>query len=184
MIGGEALQQIKQVLESGGIIAYPTEAVWGLGCDPWCEAAVLRLLKLKQRSTDKGLILVAAAFEQLDFLLHDLPLVGLQRMQAGRSEFCTWLVPHKNRVPLWISGAHDTVAVRVSRHDIVQSLCQTCGVLVSTSANLAGQEPARTQRQVEHYFPVGLQFIVAGQVQTNLNPSSIYDAMSGALIRA
>ena len=114
------------ILERGGVIAYPTEGVWGLGCDPLDEAAVLRLLALKQRRVDKGLILVAASVAQLDGLV-DWQALGA----ATRDEVLaswpgphTWIVPATTRVPHWISGAHDSIAVRVSAHPVVARLCR------------------------------------------------------------
>lgn len=118
---------------------YPTEAVWGLGCDPWNEDAVYRLLALKARPVEKGLIVVAANIHQLDFLLEDLPDVWLDRLAGTWPGPNTWLVPHQERLPEWVTGVHDSVAVRVTDHPLVQELCHLTGPLISTSANPAGR---------------------------------------------
>ena len=73
MVNSWRVQQAAQAIRAGAVIAYPTEAVWGLGCDPWDEEAVERLLLLKGRSVDKGLILVADNIRQFDFLFEDFP---------------------------------------------------------------------------------------------------------------
>ena len=108
------LQLAAGVLHAGGILACPTEAVWGLSCDPFDQAAVNRLLLLKRRPVEKGLILVAADMAQLDFLLRDLSDGQRKKLEASWPGPNSWLVPHRGRVPAWIHGEHDTVAVRVS----------------------------------------------------------------------
>ena len=108
------LEQIAQKIRSGAVIAYPTEAVWGLGCDPFNAAAVARLLALKDRPMHKGLILVAASIEQFAGLLEGLTPEQSAQLEASWPGPNTWLVPHHNRVPEWVTGAHDTVAIRVS----------------------------------------------------------------------
>ncbi len=123
---------------AGGRNRYPTEAVWGVGCDPWDSEAVYHLLDLKQRPVEKGLILVADCMERFDFLLQDLPDDWLRRLANSWPGPNTWLVPHQDRLPPWITGRHDSVALRVTDHPLVARLCALTGPLVSTSANPAG----------------------------------------------
>lgn len=120
MISSFRAQCAARVVREGGVIAYPTEAVWGLGCDPWNEDAVYRLLALKARPVEKGLIVVAAHIQLLDFLLEDLPDVWLERLAGTWPGPNTWLVPHQDRLPEWVTGVHDSVAVRVTDHPLVQ----------------------------------------------------------------
>jgi L-threonylcarbamoyladenylate synthase len=174
-------------IKRGDVIAYPTEAVWGLGCDPFNDTAVTSLLSLKQRSVDKGLILVGSSIEQFDFLLNDLSPNDLQYLQNSWPGPTTWLVPHKGKVPSWISGAHPSVALRVSDHPLVQSLCHLYGgPIVSTSANPQGKPSAKTRCQVQKYFSANAQlaFITQGVVGKHLQPSVIRDLQSMAIIRA
>ena len=128
-------------LRRGGVIAYPTEAVWGLGCDPFDESAVLRLLAIKQRPVEKGLILIAATLEQLKPLI-DVAAVPTDRLADVLSSWpgpYTWVMPATAQAPRWITGQHRGIAVRVSQHPTVVGLCQAYGgALVSTSANLSG----------------------------------------------
>jgi L-threonylcarbamoyladenylate synthase len=168
----------------GGVIAYPTESVWGLGCDPANERAVMRLLALKNRPVNKGLILVADALEDLEWLLSGLEDSQLERLEASWPGSVTWLVPHRNLVPQWITGDHDTVGVRVSAHAGVGALCRAWGgVLVSTSANPAGSAPAVNQLQVRRYFGDSVDFVVPGRVGGQARPSSIRDLVSDRTIR-
>ncbi|MDH4039627.1 MAG: L-threonylcarbamoyladenylate synthase [Gammaproteobacteria bacterium] len=173
-----------QALAAGGVIACPTEAVWGLSCDPWNRLAVRRLLALKGRAPAKGLILVAAAERQFDFLLADLDPLQRRTLAASWPGPNTWLVPHAGRVPLWIHGEHDKVALRVSDHPSVKALCAAWGgPLVSTSANPAGRSPPRQHFQVKRYFGEQLDYILPGTVGSSDRPTVIRDLASGRVIR-
>ncbi|SFI10855.1 translation factor SUA5 [Pseudomonas guineae] len=183
MVSNWQIQQAARVVRNGGVIAYPTEAVWGLGCDPWHGEAVERLLALKERPVDKGLILVAADIEQFDFLLEDLPEIWLARLTGSWPGPNTWLVPHQNRLPEWISGQHNSVALRVSDHPQVRALCRLTGPLVSTSANPAGRPSARSRLRVEQYFPGQLDRVLGGALGGRKNPSLIRDLITGDVIR-
>jgi L-threonylcarbamoyladenylate synthase len=179
------LRLARRALAAGGVIACPTEAVWGLSCDPFDRGAVQRLLALKQRPARKGLILVAASESQLDFLLADLAAAQRRQLSASWPGPNTWLVPHHNRVPSWIHGEHDTVAVRVSLHPVVRELCRLWGgPLVSSSANRAGAAPPREAYQVRRYFKERLDYIVPGVVDRAARPSVIRDLASGKTVRA
>lgn len=177
------LLQAAQKIRHGGVIAYPTEAVWGLGCDPWNRVAVERILQLKQRPMHKGMILVAANISQLDDLLEGLPEPLRQRLADSWPGPNTWLIPHQNRIPHWISGRHSSVAVRVSDHPLVQALCQLTGPLVSTSANPAGRPAATSRLRIEQYFHGQLDAVLNAPLGQRQQPSCIRDLMSGALIR-
>jgi L-threonylcarbamoyladenylate synthase len=177
------IQQAAQVVRNGGVIAYPTEAVWGLGCDPWNDEAVERLLAMKARPVHKGLILVAADIEQFDFLLEDLPEIWLARLGGSWPGPNTWLVPHQNRLPEWISGRFSSVALRVSDHPQVRALCRLTGPLVSTSANPAGHPAARSRLRVEQYFPGQVDQVLGGALGGRKNPSLIRDLISGDVVR-
>lgn len=179
------LQLAAGVLHAGGVVACPTEAVWGLSCDPFDRAAVSRLLSLKQRPVEKGLILVAADMAQLQFLLHDLTDAQRKKLEASWPGPISWLVPHHGRVPEWVHGEHDTVAVRVSGHPVVAALCRAWGgPLVSTSANPGGSQPARELFQVVRYFGDHLDGIVPGATGGSDRPSVIRDLASDRVIRA
>lgn len=178
------LKAAVSALRDGGVIACPTEAVWGLSCDPNNEEAVAYLLALKGRPVGKGLILVAADQRQVDFLLSGLTQQQRQTVCASWPGPTTWLVPHLGQVPVWISGEHTTVAVRVSDHPLVSALCTAWGgPLVSTSANPAGARPAREAFQVQRYFGDSLDFVLAGKVGPNARPTTIRDARNGSVIR-
>ena len=174
------------VVINGGVIAYPTEAVWGLGCDPWNPEAVYRVLALKQRPVDKGVILIGTAQAQFAPLLDPLSPEQMAVLDASWPGPNTWLIPDpKGWAPDWIRGQFDTVAVRVSAHPVVAALCQAVGYpIVSTSANLAGQAPLLTAEAVREQFGTMLDAIVPGTTGGQKTPSKIQDLRSGKLVRA
>jgi L-threonylcarbamoyladenylate synthase len=174
-------------LRRGAVVAYPTEAVWGLGCDPFDEAAVLRLLAIKQRPVDKGVILVAGALSQFDGLL-DWARLPDDRREAVHATWPgprTWIVPATGRVPRWITGAHEGVAVRVSAHPVVVALCEAfAGPLVSTSANRAGEPPVSRSEALDPAVLAGIDGLVTGDTGGLAAPTPIRDALTGAQLRA
>lgn len=179
-----SLQAALSALHQGGVIACPTEAVWGLTCDPDNREAVAHLLALKARPVAKGLILVAASLEQIGFLLSDLAESHLETLSVSWPGPATWLLPHRGRVPSWICGEHDTVAVRVSDHPVVSALCAVWGgPLVSTSANPQGARPAQEAYQVRRYFGDSLGYLMPGRTGSAGRPTSIRDLISGQIIR-
>lgn len=165
------------------VLAYPTEAVWGLGCDPFNAHAVRTILALKGRPEHKGLILVAGNIEQIEFLLEGLSAEQRATLEASWPGPHTWLIPHHQRIPSWVCGKHDSVAVRVSAHPIVQALCAAFdGPIISTSANPQARAPARTGFRARQYFANSV-FYVPGQVNPLASPSSIRDLITGQTLR-
>lgn len=179
-----ALARAVRTLRAGGVIAYPTEGVWGLGCDPWQSAAVQRLLALKGRAVAKGLILVAGELAQVEPWLR--PLTAEQRAAVGASwpGPVTWVLPAPARLPQWISGRHRSVAVRVSAHTGVRALSLAFGApIVSTSANPQGRPPARSELAVRRYFRDRLDYVLPGRLGGQRGPSTIRDARTGRVLR-
>lgn len=180
----DLITQAQQKIQQGEVIAYPTEAVFGLGCDPFNQQAVLQLLALKQRAVEKGLILVAAfpqAFADLTLLNHQTWSKQVLTSWQDTNQAISWVVPKTDLCPTWISGVHDSVAIRVSHHPTVKALCGD-GVLVSTSANPAGEEPARSCQKVNEYFADQVWCLDAplgGLAQ----PSQIWNAQTGQRLR-
>lgn len=173
-------------LHAGGVIAYPTEAVWGLGCDPASEAAVLKLLDLKQRPVEKGMILVAADLAQLDgwVRVDALPADRRAEVLASWPGAHTWILPAGPRAPRWITGEHTGIAVRISAHPLVAALCRAWGgPLVSTSANLAGHPPARTRAGLDPALLALLDGLVDGATGGLAQPTPIRDALTGQVLR-
>ena len=166
------------------MIAYPTEGVWGLGCSPNAEQAVQRILRIKHRSVEQGLILVAATINQFAPYLAALSQDHLQVLDQSWPGSVTFLVPDQGLSPASIRGAHPTVALRVSAHPVVQSLCQMLGgPLVSTSANRSGDPAALTEIDVTERFGSQVDFIVPGSLGAEVGPSEIVDLVTGQVLR-
>lgn len=173
-----------RALRAGGVIAYPTEAVWGVGCDPHNEEAVSELLAMKQRDWRKGVILIAADMAQLAPYLRGLDDEKLAILRASWPGPYTWLVPNNGAAPDWVTGGRATLAVRVSAHPVVQALCRAYGgPIVSTSANAAGKPPARSLFTVRRYFGAQLDAVVPGALGGQKNPTQIRDVMTGEICR-
>lgn len=171
-------------IRGGGVVAYPTEAVFGLGCDPANQTAVMRLLAIKQRPVSKGLILLAGTSEQLHGWVQ-ATATDWQKMQARWPGPVTFLVPACECVPAWVRGDHASVAVRVSGHPLARQLALAAGTpIVSTSANLAGCDAHRYQQPLADELGAQLDGIVAGDCNISSRPSTIIDLASNAIIRA
>lgn len=171
----------------GGIIAYPTEAVFGLGCDPDNVEALEKLLRIKNRSPDKGLILLAANYSQL------LPYIDDQKIPQDKRytvlsrwpDGITQVVPKNEQCHPLLSGKFSTIAVRITSQPDVVSLCnQTNKPIVSTSANLSGEEPARIWQELSTKLTDEIDFIIKGQTLGYSQPSTIIDALTGEQFRA
>lgn len=178
------IRRAARVMAAGGVVAYPTEAVWGLGCDPNNSEAVGRILALKQRPWQKGLILLAADISYFAPLVDRLDSGLRQRLQESWPGPVTWLVPAANLVPEWIRGRFETVALRVTDHPLAAGLSRAFGgPIVSTSANPAGKPEARTALEVRRYFRDRLDDITPGRVGGRAQPSQIRDLISGETLR-
>lgn len=173
-----------EILREGGVLAYPTEAVYGLGCDPRNEDTVHKLLRIKQRDPAKGLILIAAAFEQLTPYLATIDATMQERILSTWPGPVTLALPAGADVSAVLRGTHDTLAVRVTAHPLASALCRAFGgALVSTSANRSHQPPARRASDVIQLFGEQIDGTLAGDVGDQANPTEIRDGRTGALLR-
>lgn len=173
-----------RLVREGAVIAYPTEGVWGLGCIPEDEQAVARILDLKRRSWEQGLILAASDIRQLAPYLDGLAESQLQTLEETWPGPVTWLVPDNGYAPVWITGRHDSVALRVSNHPVIHGLCDMLGEpIVSTSANPAGKRPATTMMRLRQYFPQGIDYIFPGELGGAPGASEIRDLVTGKVLR-
>ena len=175
------------ILRSGGVLAYPTEAVYGLGCDPHDPAAFERLFALKQRPPTQGVLLIAAEFAQVERYidLDKVPAHVLAEVQASWPGPNTWIFPRTAAVPAWVAGAHAGIALRLTAHAPAAALCHAYGgALVSTSANPHGSAPARDAQTVLDYFGDALDGVLDAPLGGQQRPTVIRDALSGAIIRS
>jgi L-threonylcarbamoyladenylate synthase len=177
-------RRIAAHLRHGGLIAYPTESCYGLGCDPDNRSAVQRLLRLKQRPQHKGLILIAASYRQVARYLHPLTPAQQQQLRTAGAQAITYLMPALHSAPRWLRGGHDTLAVRLTAHPFARNLCRsTDSALVSTSANRSGQRPAKTYAQCQRLFGRKV-WVLPGRVGKRKNPSTIKAWADDRIVRS
>lgn len=183
----DAIEQAAAALRAGGVAAYPTEAVYGLGCDPHERQAVERIFALKGRPATQGVLLIGATFDHVAPYI-DLDAVPAERLAGIRAEWPgphTWIFPRAATVPAWIAGGHAGIALRVTAHPVAAALCRAFGgALVSTSANPHAEPPARDAATVRRYFHDGVDSVIDAPPGGATRPTSIRDALTGAIIRA
>ena len=179
-------KKIFRAIHSGGLIAYPTEAVWGFGCSPDNEIALHRLLLLKKRSWHKGVILVTGSVTHIEKELRALPSHAEAECREKWPGHFTFLLPDvQQRFSYLVKGQFDTVAIRVSQHPFIQWYSQNIApFLVSTSANLSRKSPARYYWQLVHRFKNDIDFVVPGRTLGATSPSRIIDPVSGECLRS
>jgi L-threonylcarbamoyladenylate synthase len=174
-----------RVVRAGGLVAYPTEAVYGLGCLPESSAAVARLLEIKGRSLTKGFIVIAATLEQLAPLAEIPGPPRREEIVASWPGPVTWTLPARADTPAWLTGGRSTIAVRVTAHPMARALCVRVGAaLISTSANRSGRPPLRHALAVRRQFGRQIDFVVAGPVGPRARPTEIRDGLTGRILRA
>lgn len=179
------LESCVAALRGGGLIAYPTEAVYGLGCDPGNADAVRRLLELKLRPQQKGLICIAADFEQVTPWLDQRHRTALARARASWPGPVTWVLRGRRRVPTLVARSDGTVALRVTAHPLANELCRRFGrPLVSTSANPSGASPARDIATIQQYFNGRIDGVLRGELGSSQDVSEIRDGATGRALRS
>lgn len=178
------LKTAAKIMRDGGVIAYPTESCFGLGCDPRNLQAVRRLLALKCRDLHKGLILIGSSIQHIEIYadIADAPKhADILKSWPGPN---TWLLTPTQQVSEFVRGEHDKIAIRVTAHPIAAMLCEAFdGAIVSTSANLQGQTALKTAMAVKQQFGDGLDHIVSGEIGSDVKPSTIRDGFSGEILR-
>lgn len=184
MIPGFHLDGAVRALRTGGVVAYPTEGVYGLGCDPANEHAVHKLLHIKARPVEKGLLLIAADLDQLRPWI-DIDEDTAERLRNHWPEATTYVVPAAPTTPSWITGRFSTLGVRVTRHPEAAALCRAFGgPVVSTSANYSGRPAARNCFQVARQLGRDVDWLLTGECGARGRPSTIIDLATGAVLRA
>ena len=178
------LRRAALLLRAGAIVSYPTEAVFGLGCDPLNPRAVEQLLALKGRAAAKGFILIGADYAQLAPFVSNPDSNLMRRVMQSWPGPHTWVFDAAAAAPWWLTGGRDTIAVRVTAHPAAVSLCRSFGgALISTSANRSGLPPARSPLGVRRQFAAGVALILHDTLGGLAHPTSIRDARSGVTLR-
>lgn len=178
------LSEAVAILKSGGVIAYPTESCFGLGCDPMNQEAVGRILAIKKRAASQGVILIAGNIDQVNEYadLESAPL--LESILASWPGPNTWLLAKRDAVPNWLSGEHTTIAMRLTAHQTSKQLCKSYGAaIVSTSANRHGRPALTDIDSLRAEMGSELDYIVDASIGGEAAPSLIRDATTGLQLR-
>lgn len=184
VFGIDEIGEAAAVLHRGGVLAYPTEGVYGLGCDPDDQAAFERIFAIKRRPSEQAVLLIAADFAQIEGWIGEAPEVASERARKLWPGAHTFIFPRSPRVPDWITGGHAGIALRVTAHAPAAALCRAFGgPIVSTSANRHGEAPARNVRDIATLFGDELDGVLDAPLGGLDHPTPITDAVSGAIIR-
>jgi L-threonylcarbamoyladenylate synthase len=168
-------------LLGGGVIAYPTEGVFGLGCMPDDMDAVVRVLRIKNRDPGKGLILIASDKSQLREWL----AIDVERLpDPDPSHPVTWIAPAGDKVSALVRGDHATIAIRLTTNPTAAAICSAVdSPIVSTSANLSGEPVARNRFVLRRKFGACVDYIAPGDCGPASGPSEIRDLATGTILR-
>ncbi len=178
-----ALNRFAHAVSRGAIFGYPTDTIWGLGCHPLIADSVGRILQIKHRNPDKGLILLSSKIEYC-LAYAELDSGQLESIHKPTDHPTTWLAPASEGCPAWIRGSYPTVAIRITNHPLLEFLCARLQApIVSTSANRAGRATVRSSRQIRKQFGNELDFIVSGFATGSNKPSNIKSLLDKTTIR-
>ncbi len=182
------IQLAKKKIQAGKVIAYPSEAVYGLGCDPANKAALQKLLSIKSRSPKKGLIIIASQLENFSAYIKPLTQSQLQLIAQVNTRATTWIVPAKENVSNLLCGQTKKglkkIAIRLTQHPLLFELCEKLGhPIVSTSANLASHPVSYSALQVRRQFQDKLDYILCAPLGGDKKPSQIRDIQTGETLR-
>ena len=182
MVTSQNIRYAARVINRGGVVAYPTEGVFGLGCLPDNFEAVARILTIKKRDPGMGLVLIISDIDQLAGWT-DAPLDS-DSLTSTLEKPVTWIVPATAEVPWWIRGDHAGVAVRKTEHPVARALCrETDSPLVSTSANISGRPPARSVYVLRRVLGALVDYVVPGECGPAHGPSEIRILETGKILR-
>lgn len=179
----EKIEHAAAIAAGGGVIAYPTEGVYGLGCDPTNYCAVKRIIELKQREADKGLIVVASDWQQVRLFTVPLEETHWDAISKTWPGPTTWLFPASEWAPSWVTGKYSSIALRISAFPIIQALCKQCGPLISTSLNIASQPSLTATEQIDDALAAQIDYILDAPVGDIGRATPIYNAVTGEKIR-
>jgi len=185
ILKADEIERAVLYLREGSVLAHPTEAVFGLACDPDNIDAVSRILQIKHRALSKGFIVIGSSWDQIEPLITYIQPELLTRVFETWPGPTTWLFPANEKVPFWITGGHGTIAVRVTAHPVAKALCEAFGrPLISTSCNKSGDPPARDIRTIELTLSNTVDYVIDGALGGRTRPTQIRDAITGEIIRA
>ncbi len=179
-----SIEEAAIVIQQGGVVAYPTESCFGLGCDPKNTDAIKQILEIKKRKRKKGVILIADKFERFSAYINPVPKEILEVIQNSWPGPNTWLCPAKSACSPWLRGEHPNLAIRVTAHKPAAKLSQKSNcALVSTSANVSLKPALTKTSSVVNAFDGLVDLVLDLPIGGDLSPSTIRHAETGEIIR-
>jgi len=156
----QELKKALAILEAGGLILYPTDTVWGIGCDATNPLAVQKVYALKKREESKALICLVSSFIMLEEVIPEVPLVARELLQEAEKP--TTIIYHR---PQWVAhnlvAEDNTLAIRVVQHEFCELLIEKFGKpIVSTSANISSQKTAESYQEISREILEGVDYVV------------------------
>ena len=182
MFSSSDYKNIHDVLIHGGLIAFPTESIFGLGCDPGNKKAVEKLKRIKNRPQEMGFILLTPNLATISQWI-DPDKKQTEIISAPVQRPTTYIVPASKSVPPWLT-TNNTLAIRINKDPIIQGLSDMLGLpIISTSANQHGKTPCQSASEVQKTMGPLLDYIIEGKKGSFERPSTIIDLCSGKTIR-
>lgn len=177
-----SIRHAARIIKNGGVIAYPTDTVYGLGCDPYNADAVDRINQIKNRSSNKHFILLASNIHQVQVLFDSND--AQKKIITESTEPTSWVVNANANAPDWLTNKSDTITIRISQHPVVKKLCSALGhPIISTSANISGKRPARNGLELHQFFSKKIDKILLSTQPASTKPSKIIRLCDNYIIR-
>ena len=174
--------RLKRFIINGGVVAYPTESCFGLGCDPHNLRAIKKLNILKKRPVNKNFILISSKLNQIKKMLQELNNSKIKNLNMKWPGPHTWLIEANHKCPSWLRKKNK-VAIRVPDLNICQNLLNSIAMpITSTSANRTKQRPIKNYREACRQYKKSVH-IIKGRIGKNKKPSQIQDFDTKAIIR-
>jgi L-threonylcarbamoyladenylate synthase len=179
------IRQACHVLKEGKLLVYPTESVFGVGCLANNDDALIHLRSVKGRSSAKGFIVLCASMAQLQNSFPELELdqKAQSRLVEPQKHPTTWLIPFSKPLNPLLVGNNHSLAVRITQHPVAKVLCESCGPIVSSSANPAGMAAPKTLLQAKKQLGDTVDFYLNESLGEAKKTSQIIDLRSGEIVR-
>lgn len=180
MIPHKSASQAVDVLKQGGLIIYPTEGIYGIGCDALNEKSVQNVFNVKYRNNEKSFIVLCSEVVHISKLISD---DYVQDKKLSEKEFITWIVPISKNCPQWLTK-NNKIAIRLTDHPVIKELCTGIdGPIISTSANISGKKYINNIDIISELFTDEVECIVEGNLGGEAKSSSIIDIATGHILR-
>ena len=181
----EDIKQACDVMAKGGVILYPTDTIWGIGCDATNEEAVKRVYEIKRRSDSKAMIILTDSEVKVEFYVSEVPDIAWDLMECADKPLTIIYDDARNLAPNLLAE-DGSVAIRVTREDFSRRLCQRFRkAIVSTSANISGEPSPKTFAEISDEIKQSVDYIVKSRRDENTpsQPSQIIRLGKGGVVK-